>query len=275
MRYFTAFVVSVCMICLPLKAMAGFWGFEKKFSDRKNVSYAEITQVIYSYVDKTAERENSAVPADFKQVFQAVFEPTAVKMPFKYSKVKGSSRQLIEAGTIYFAKGKIFVKHSSTTANQSPVSDFATINGQLYAWKPGDKEGKILRRFTGDTIELVDYLIDPLLLMRYTYFDYYRSPKSFVVTKDKNVTTILRKKNQYGFAGIKFGESPLWLGANIFSSGCNKNICPPVNADTEVVEFEIDRPISIPQVPAELLQLPKNVKFIKSEESVDKFLSYL
>jgi hypothetical protein len=273
MKYLSAFSVFACMLCLPLPAQAGFWAFEKKFAGKKDTSYNEITQVIYNHIDRTAKSPKGEVPAEFKEVFQAVFEPAAVKIPFRTVQVKGADRKILEDGVIYFAKGQIVVKHNSTLPNAN-IPDFATIGDKLYAWKPGEKEGKILKRFTGDTIELVDYLIDPALLMRYTYFDYKRSSKDFTASNIQNSTTILRKQAPYGFVGIRFNSAPLWLGTNMIAR-CNSEICPPVTAGTELTQFEIDRPISIPQIPNELLKLPKNVKFIQSEGSIDQYLSYL
>jgi hypothetical protein len=273
MKYLTAFSVFACLLCLPLPAQAGFWAFEKKFAGKKNVSYNEITQVIYNHIDRTAKSPKGEVPADFKEVFQAVFEPAAVKIPFRTVTVKGTDRKILEDGVIYFAKGQLVVKHNSTLPNAN-IPDFATIGNKLYAWTPGEKQGKILKRFTGDTIELVDYLIDPALLMRYTYFDYKRSSKDFTVSNTQNTTTILRKNAPYGFAGIRFNSAPLWLGTNLIAS-CKTEICPPVTADTEIIQIEIDRPIPISQIPNELLKLPKNVKFIQSDGSIDQYLSYL
>jgi hypothetical protein len=273
MKYLTAFSVFLCLSYLQLPAQAGFWAFEKKFAGKKNVSYNEITQVIYNHVDRTAKSPKGEVPAEFKEVFQAVFEPAAVKIPFRTVTVKGSDRKILEDGVIYFAKGQIVVKHNLTSPNAN-TPDFATIGNKLYAWKPGEKKGQILKRFTGDTIELVDYLIDPALLMRYTYFDYKRSSKDFIVSNTPNSTTILRKNAPYGFAGIRFKSAPLWLGTNIIAS-CKAEICPSVTADTELTQIEIDRPIPIPQIPIELLKLPKNVKFTQSEGSIDQYLSYL
>jgi hypothetical protein len=273
MKYLTAFSIFACLLFLPLPAQAGFWAFEKKFAGKKNVSYNEITQVIYNHIDRTAKSPKSEVPAEFKEVFQAVFEPAAVKISFRTVKVKGADRNILEDGVIYFAKGQLVVKHNSTLPNTN-IPDFATIGDQLYAWKPGEKEGKILNRFTGDTIELVDYLIDPALLMRYTYFDYKRSSKDFTVSNTQNPTTILRKNAPYGFAGIRFNSAPLWLGINMIAT-CKTETCPPVAADTELTQIEIDRPIPITNIPSELLQLPKNVKFTKSKGSVDQYLSYL
>ena len=273
MKYLTVFSVFACMLCLPLPAQAGFWAFEKKFAGKKNVSYNEITQVIYDHVDRVAKSPKKEVPAEFKETFQAVFEPAAVKIPFRTMRVKGTDRKILEDGVIYFAKGQIVVKHNSTLPNAT-IPDLATIEGKLYAWTLGKKEGQILKRFTGDTIELVDYLIDPALFMRYTYFDYKRSPNDFTANNTQNSTTILRKKFPYGFMGIRFSSAPLWL-ETIMITNCNTETCPPVTADTELTQFEIDRPISIPQIPSELLKLPKNVKFVQSAGSVDQYLSYL
>ena len=273
MKYLAAFSVFAYVLCSPFPAQAGFWAFEKKFAGKKNVSYDEITQVIYNHIDRTAKSPKGEIQAEFKETLQAVFEPAAVKIPFRTVQVKGADRKIVEDGVIYFAKGQIVVKHNSTLPNAS-IPDFATIEGKLYAWALGKKEGQILKRFTGDTIELVDYLIDPALLMRYTYFEYKRSPKDFTVTNVPNSTTILRKQISYGFVGIRFNSVPLWLGNNIITNCKTKN-CPPITAGTELTQIEIDRPIPIPQIPSELLKLPKNVKFVQSKGSVDQYLSYL
>jgi hypothetical protein len=268
MKYLTAFFVLACLLCLPLPVQAGFWAFEKKFAGKKDISYNEITQVIYNHIDRTANSPKREVPAEFKEVFQAVFEPAAVKIPFRTVQLKGSDRQILADGVIYFAKGQLVVKHNSTLAKAN-TPDFATIGDQLYAWKPGEKQGKILKRYTGDTIELVDYLIDPALLMRYTYFDYKRSPKDFTVNNIQSSTTILRKNAPYGFVGIRFKSETSIIAP------CKTETCSEVAANTELTQFEIDRPIPISQIPTELLKLPKNVKFTQSAGSVDQFLSYL
>ncbi len=275
MKHLTACVVFLGILCLQLPAQAGFWGFERKFVSRKNAAYTEIVQYIYNSLDNSGRSPKEEIPIEFKEVFKAVLEPTAVKIPFRTVKVKGSGRKTEESGVIYFAKGQIVVKHD-TVSPKADTSDFVTIGDKLYAWKPGEKKGQILRRFTGDTIELVDYLIDPAMIMRYTYFDYKRSPQSFTASNDQNSTTILGKNSPYSFLGIRFSSAPLWLGTNIIGSlNCKTIVCQPIAADAERTHFEIDRPIPISKIPDELLQLPKNIKFTKSEGTVDQYLSYL
>jgi hypothetical protein len=274
MRRLIGLIIFLLIFSFPLRAMAGFWGFEKEFAKRENVPYSEITQKIYGYVDRVASSPNSQVPLELKQVFQAIFEPKAVKIPFRIATVKGTSRKVTAAGTIYFARGDIFVIYDRVSGDSSGSFNYATVGGKLYSWRIGEKNGEILKRFPGDTIELVDYLIDPSMIMRYNYFEYYRKPENFSVTKEQNSVTIMHKQNPYGFAGIKFSKSPLWLQTGIFAP-CNSSKCPPVTQKTELTLWEVDRPVSLEQIPAKIKSLPKTVKFQKSDQTVDSRLVYL
>jgi hypothetical protein len=276
MRYLTFLLVLISVLGFPLNALAGVWNFEKKFAGRKNVAYQEIVQEIYNWYDKSAKSpESLGTSPDLKQMLRSIFEPTAVKIPFRVVDTVGTNRNVQSEGNIYFGRGQIFVRYDRATRNKTSNSigtNFATIGKNLYAWEPDKKEGEILRRFTGDTIELVDYLIDPAMIMRYTYFDYKKNPNNYTVKEDANSTSIFHKKIK-GFAGIKFNSSPLWFNANIISD-CHQN-CPPLDDQSKLTLLEVDKPVSIKQIPAAVQKLPPGVKFKKTPASVDSYLTYL
>jgi hypothetical protein len=207
---------------------------------------------------------------EVEQLNNSIFNPKAVQIPFGMSIEKGSSRQILASGTIYYSNGELFVRYDKNAENIKPNTNFATINGKLYAWETGAKQGKILKRRHKDTEELLVYLVDISIIKRSIYFQNYReTPDNFVVTQQGDTKTILFKPPIEFVAGIRIQEKPFWLKAFILCE------CKSITPNTSLTIFEVERPIPLEQIPKAVKALPPGVKFKATNETVDSYLIYL
>lgn len=209
---------------------------------------------------------------EWKQLIDAIFTPKAVKLTFStFSAIgeKENPRYSMQSGNIYYSNGELFVLYDESSQGE-PNTNFATINGKLYAWENGAKEGEILKRIDKDTEALLIYMVDPAGFKRSVYFQSYREkPSDFNVTQQGDTKTILFKQVKWSFAGVKIQEHPFWLRSFVF---CN---CQSVKPFTPVSILEVSRPIPIEQVPESVKVLPPDVKFEPSEATVEYYLKYL
>jgi hypothetical protein len=255
-------------VALPLVAYGGFWGLQTKFDGDSNASYEKIVQVLYNHVEKVSQT-GSEVPTNFVQVLRAVFEPNAVKINFRNKLSRDGKDIITSSGTMYFSRGEFFLRYETIPPEKDGERprNYATLNGKLYEWHPQEKKGRTLKRFSGDTVELIDYLIDPAMFMRYTLFEYHRKPENFILTTAATEKQLLRKKMESGFLGIRFVENPLWLTALVMRD--------PANPASGQIVFEVDPPKPIDRIPDDVKKLPENATFEDSKASVEWRLKYL
>jgi hypothetical protein len=209
---------------------------------------------------------------EWRQFIDAMFSPKAVKMAFNiFSRIgdKESSKNVVASGNIYYSKGELFVLYDKNSKGE-PNTNFATINGKLYAWETGTKQGTILKRIDEDTEALLIYSVDPAGFKRATYFDEYRKqPGKFSVMQQGDIKMILLKQVTRPFGGIEIQENPFWLRSFIF---CD---CQSVRPTTPVSVFEVNRPVPLEKIPDSVKVLTPDVKFEPSETTVEYYLKYL
>ena len=269
MKHILSTLASVLVVASPLPAIAGLWGFEEQFADRENVPTEEVVQSIYDQI------EDADIPAGADNVlamYQSIFEPAAVKIPMR---IVDGDGEVLGSSALYFSDGELFNIHEFYPEEGSTRS-FITQDGKLYTWENGETTGQILTRFTGDTVELTDYIIDFSVLMRSTYNEYLRSPDQFTANTDGDITTVIYNEESQPFVGIRFTEDPLWMRALLMEfEDCPFETCTDDQADVRQVALEVDPPIPLEEVPAEVQQLPEEVTFEPSEQTADSFMSFL
>lgn len=205
---------------------------------------------------------------EWKQLIDAIFSPKAVQIPFSAALEKGRSKQVFAFGNIYYSKGDLFVLNDQSSRGEE-ITNFATINGKLYAWEKGARRGKILKRVAKDTENLLIYLTDAAGIKRSLYFQSYREkPDDFIVTQQENIKTLEFKVVDH-FVGIKIQENPLWLRSFIAYN------CVAVTSTTELSVFEVNRPIPLEKIPDSVGILPPDIKFEPTNETVETYMVYL
>jgi hypothetical protein len=214
---------------------------------------------------RQAESEpNSPTNQALKDVLQQLFNPPAVQIPFRFVTDKAGVKVTNYAGDIYFSQGAIFINY-----NESNNDDhFATIDNKLYTWKTGKPEGETLKRFPGDTLAFVMYMIDPAAIMRSIYVQYLDEPQKFTVKPGMNgEKSILFKQVKNGFKGIRVQSKPFWLKGFLLAAAPEKG--------GQTGSLEIDAPIALAAIPQTLLTLPQGVTFKPSQETLRNRMTYL
>lgn len=259
-------IATSLLLTAAIKSEAGVWNLSSHFAE-KEATAEEIEQFLVS----STERASAENPIHYlTDVYKAIFEPQAVKIPFRYTKETVDGEDILQAGTMYYSKGDLFILNEMPEATNW-TTNFATINGELYTWESGEKSGLKLTRFKGDTIELLDYWIDPALIMRFTYLDYQAQPEAFEVIAQPDEKLYLKRKNvPNGFVGMRIEESPHWMSA-LVTRQCGEEGC----LTDEIFALEVDRPIPIDAIPDAIKGLPEDVTFEPSEQTADSYMTYL
>lgn len=218
---------------------------------------------VASMYDQVQAAPNTQTNRAFKDVLDQLFQPNAVQMPFRFVTTNGTQRSVNYSGNVYFSQGQLFIKYDQTQDDEA----FATIDGKLYTWKIGAKEGEILKRFKGDTLAFVMYMADPSAIMRAIYRQFLEQPKQFTTTTNNGIQTIQFKQVKDGFKGIQAVAKPFWL----------KTLLLETKEGAAVVQgqLEIDPPIGLEALPEGLAVLPKGVKFKASENDLRQRMTYL
>jgi hypothetical protein len=220
---------------------------------------------VRSMYDQVKADPNTPTNRAFKDVLDQLFKPVAVQIPFRFVTETGKERSVNYAGNIYFSAGAIFINYDGDAVDEER---FATIEDKLYTWKPNVAEGQILKRFPGDTLAFVMYMVDPSAIMRSIYSEYLAKPQDFttaIATDGRK--SLLFKKVQSGFKGIRIQPQPFWLKAFLVES--------PKDKVMGVGSLEIDAPIGLTQLPSELTILPTGIKFKPSDNSLKERMTYL
>jgi hypothetical protein len=208
---------------------------------------------------------NTPTNRAFKDVLDQLFKPAAVQIPFRFVTETAGARSVNYAGNIYFSNGAIFINYDGETPEEER---FATIADKLYTWKPNVTEGQILKRFPGDTLAFVMYMVDPSAIMRSIYGEYLTKPQDFTTAiATDGSKSLLFKKVQSGFKGIRIQPQPFWLKAFLLES--------PQGKGSGVGSLEVDAPITLTELPKELTILPTGIKFKPSENSLKERMTYL
>ncbi len=236
-------------------------------------AYEQTVRSLYQQIQAVERKtHNPQRSREATQRLHALFDAPVIKIPFRSVTEEGAQRQIVGSGAIYFARGDLFITQDASPARSAKSSDveesFATINGQLYAWKSGSQTGEILKRFPNDTIAFLFYRIDPSFIMEAIYREYLKAPQNFNVSEQGGVKRLMfRQVQSGGFAGILLRENPFWLSGIIGQDSASPNAKQTV--------WEIDPPIPLQQLPAHLKQLPRGVHFAPSPATLENRMVYL
>jgi hypothetical protein len=229
---------------------------------QSDAAYREGVQSMYEQVKADP---NTPTNRAFKDVLDQLFKPAAVQIPFRFVTETDKIRSVNYAGNIYGSNGAIFINYEGDVPDEER---FATIEDKLYTWKPNAPEGQILKRFPGDTLAFVMYMVDPSAIMRSIYSAYLTKPQDFTtVTAPDGSQSLLFKQVQSGFKGIRIQPQPFWLKAFLLEASKDQGM--------SVGSLEVDAPIALTQLPKELTILPTGIKFKPSDNSLKERMTYL
>jgi hypothetical protein len=227
---------------------------------KADIGYLEGIVSMYQQIQASP---NTPTNRAFKDVLDQLFQPNAVQIRFRSVETTGGERKVGYSGNLYFSQGQLFINYDQTQDDAA----FATIDGKLYTWRIGAKDGEILKRFKGDTLAFLMYMIDPSAIMRSVYSEFLERPKQFTTTTTQGIQTLQMKENQGGIHGIQVATKPFWLKTLLFEK--------PAALGLLQGRLEIDPPIALDALPKELAVLPKGVKFKASEGDLRQRMQYL
>jgi hypothetical protein len=145
--------------------------------------------------------------------------------------------------------------------------NLVTKGREAYEWEAGKKEGQITKLNDKDLIDYLIYLTDPSCIMTCIYHDALFEPAKFLPPKDVEHGTIERrfKEPVGGFQAIIVSEEPAWL--------CGVECGDPQGGKTERLMWS--KPKSLKEVPAEVFDRLKGIKFKHSDLSIRRHMVYL
>ncbi|MEO1633843.1 MAG: hypothetical protein AAFS04_02020 [Cyanobacteria bacterium J06631_9] len=267
MPFVSLAIATALIVATPSPSSAGIWGFSRHWADRTDVTYEDAEQAL---LDAAETRGQGSVVGNLYPAYEAIFNPAAVEIPFRFVTEKDSSREVTASGTIYYSEGELVI-----LTDRVGGDNFVTREGDLYTWKTGERTGQKLTRFTGDTVELIDYWIDPAVLMRYIYQDTQAMPENFTVTEVDDELAYLFAEAPYGFLGVRVtAQAPFWMTAMLYSLECQEEICLYDHSGNFAAR-EVDPPTVLTEIPAEVQVLPEGITFEESTRTADTFMTYL
>jgi hypothetical protein len=162
---------------------------------------------------------------------------------------------------IYYKSGELHV------INHDKGWNLVTKGKEAFEWEAGKKEGLITKVNDTDLIEYLLYLTDPSYIMTCFYHDALYEPGKFRPQKEVERGMIERrfKKPVEGFQAVFVSEEPAWL--------CGFECGDPENGKTERQMYS--KPKSLKDVPAEVFDQLKGVKFKQSDLSIRRHMVYL
>jgi hypothetical protein len=162
---------------------------------------------------------------------------------------------------IYYKAGEVHVIQHDKGWN------LVTKGKEAYEWEAGEKEGLITKLSDKDLIDYLIYLTDPSCIMTCIYHDALYEPGKFLPPKEVERGCIERRLKQpvEGFRAVFVSEQPAWL--------CGFEVDD--RADGKPVRIIVSKPESLKEVPAEVFERLKGVKFKKSDLSIRRHMVYL
>jgi hypothetical protein len=172
---------------------------------------------------------------------------------------KGGKRTL--GADIYYKAGEVHVISHDKGWN------LVTKGKEAYEWEAGEKEGLITKVDDKDLIDYLLYLTDPSCIMTCLYHHALVEPGKFLPPKEVEPGCIERrfKEPVEGFRAVFVSEQPAWL--------CGFECGDPEGGKS--VRMIVSKPESIKEVPAEVFERLKGVKFKKSDLSIRRHMVYL
>lgn len=205
--------------------------------------------------------------AELKPIMKTLYESKVIQVNFRKIEEKNEEDgKIIEAGELWFAEGKIFIRQLLLSNEDKEFNyNYATINNKIYEWYDEEKKGNILKRSSNDTLKYLLYTVDGAGLKMSVYADYKKHPDNFIVSEIGSEKRIMYKKSpDEGLLGISFLEDPLWLKGLYFKE--SENI--------EMV-YEVDRPKEMVRIPEAISKLPVKMEWIHVDYGLEDKLDYL
>ncbi len=268
---FRSLSLLLVYVCICSTASGGFWRFQETFVGRSKVEYSEIVQVVFDYCQNQQGIPEADVRRDLLSYYKTWLEPAVVEIRFKSERTSVGKKSLVAAGVVYFAKGELVVQYTDCDRlyEEFPIN-YVTIEGELYEWRFGEKTGRKLKRYHGDTVELVDYILDVAMLKRFMYTEFRKTPtkwdRSLGDREDILFPRMREEIKDAGLVSVHVAKDPFWLRSLTYRK--------PAKPKTGEITVTIESPVNLKAIPIELQKLPADVDFEESSATAEWRLRY-
>jgi hypothetical protein len=228
--------------------------------------YEQAVAELYATIEDSKKAPTLNLFPQLIELAKQVFEPDIVKISFTIERRAESATTIENTGEIWFARGRLFLFDRPTGDSDKCLPSYRTIGDELLEWRSGEARGKSLKRFPGDTVEFMWYLVDPSIIKRNVYSRYLLQPRIFERKNSEAGTLLLFTKPTTVFLGIEVLEDPLW-----FRSVWLLHTDYP----EETLVMTMERPQPQSELPEEFALPPDGVVFEDVEETVESRMPYL
>ncbi len=265
-KLLTMLPLILATVCLPPLAVRA-----ESTPTKAPLSYQETVKSLYQSLEQDREQVSPERYQVFSDLYHALFDASVIQINFHGVFERGAQTTATPTSTLYFSKGEIFIipapHNAQLDQSQGERRFFATLNGNVYTWVEGRKEGEILKRVSNDTLNFLFYSIDPSGIGRALYDEHLKAPQNSIISEKGGVKRFMFKKPISGsFAGVLVREKPFWITG--FAIATEKS-----TGGTAI--FEVDPPIPLETIPEAVRQLPKDVQFSPSPQTLQNWMVYL
>lgn len=169
--------------------------------------------------------------------------------------------KLFSKTEIYYSEGELYVLQHDEGWN------LVTKNESIYEWKNGETSGMRIKKKGKDVVDYILYLTDPALFMT-GLFNVYRTDAAkyrVETVSDKPWKRFVLKEPLYGFKSVAVDENSFWFHG--FTVEDPESKAEFTHSFSKPREYEV--------IPESLLNDMQKIKFIDSESSLRRHMSYL
>lgn len=215
-----------------------------------------VNQSIARYAQSKSDRQPVVYPE-----LAGRMEGLFMRYPCSHIIVSGSGGGKKGTTDIYIKGEVIYVIGSGDGWNLAANRD------GVFEWEKGKTNGIRIKRSNEDLVTYMYYLTDPSWIMASLYYTYLTSPDQFTVVpnKKKKWTGLRLKTPKEGFEAIYVSENPLWFYGMRFKNPETKR----------TAEITVSEPKEMQELPEELAQQLKGVKFEDSDLTLKRHMTFL
>jgi hypothetical protein len=208
-----------------------------------------------------AQSKNKRMPVVYPELAERI-EGLFLRYPVTHIVVSNSSEETKKGTTDIYVKGEeVYIIQAGEGWN------LVANSAGVFEWERWKKTGIKIKRNNEDLVAYLYYLTDPSWVMASLYYEFLTSPNEFRVVPNRNKKWMeLRLKRQgMGFEAIYVSQKPLWFYGLRFKN-------PKTG---RAGEMTISEPKEINELPDELTQQLKGVKFEDSILTLQRHMTFL
>lgn len=169
--------------------------------------------------------------------------------------------KLFSKTELFYSEGELYVLQHKEGWN------LVTKNDSIYEWKNGAKSGRRIEKKDSDLVDYILYLTDPALFMTGLFNGYKTEPAKYDIEPidGEPWKRFVLKEPLYGFKSVSVDEDSFWFHGFVMKNPESKS---------EYV-YSFSKPREYKALPKPLFRDMKKIKFIDSDSTLRRHMSYL